>query len=49
LPQDLFLAAGAGGQRLYVLPTQGLVVVRLGHNQRPDFKDEEFVRTLLGR
>jgi len=49
LPQDLFLAAGAGGQRLYVLPTQGLVVVRFGHNRGPEFKDDAFVRTLLGR
>jgi CubicO group peptidase (beta-lactamase class C family) len=49
LPHDLFLAAGAGGQRLYILPTQGLVVVRLGHNRGPEFKDEVFVRTVLGK
>lgn len=49
LPQDLLLAAGAGGQRLYVLPTPGLVVVRFGHNRGPDYKDDEFLRTLLGR
>lgn len=49
LPPDLFLAAGAGGQRLYILPTPGLVVVRLGHNRGPEFKDDVFLRTLLGR
>jgi CubicO group peptidase (beta-lactamase class C family) len=49
LPRDLALAAGAAGQRLYVLPTPGLVVVRLGHNRGPEFKDDAFLRTLLGR
>lgn len=49
LPQDLYLAAGTAGQRLYVLPTPGLVVVRLGHNRGPEFKDDVFLRTLLGR
>ena len=49
LPRDLFLAAGTGGQRLYILPTPGLVVVRFGHNRRPDYKDDEFLRILLGR
>jgi CubicO group peptidase (beta-lactamase class C family) len=28
LPDDLFMAAGAGGQRLYVIPSMQLVVVR---------------------
>jgi len=48
LPADLMMAAGAGGQRLYILPTPGLVVVRLGHNRGPDYKDDAFLRTLLG-
>jgi CubicO group peptidase (beta-lactamase class C family) len=30
LPEDLFLAAGAGKQRLYVIPSMKLVVVRQG-------------------
>ena len=28
LPADLVVAAGAGGQRMYAIPSQGLVVVR---------------------
>jgi len=49
LSRDLYIAAGAGGQRLYILPTPDLVVVRLGHNRGPEFKDDVFLRTLLGR
>ena len=30
LPEDLFLAAGAGKQRLYVIPSMKLVIVRQG-------------------
>lgn len=28
LPQDMFVAAGAGKQRLYIIPSEGLVIVR---------------------
>jgi CubicO group peptidase (beta-lactamase class C family) len=49
LPADISLAAGAAGQRLYVLPTPGLVIVRLGHNTGPEFKDDAFLRLALGR
>lgn len=48
LPHDLWLAAGARGQRLYILPTPGLVVARLRHNTGPEYRDDVFLRTLLG-
>ncbi|MBC7922469.1 MAG: serine hydrolase [Ferruginibacter sp.] len=48
-PEDLFLAAGAGKQRLYIIPSKKLVVVRqaaLGAPSRA-FTDEDFVSLLL--
>lgn len=48
LPDDLFLAAGAGKQRLYVIPSLKLVVVRLGGlTASRTFSDGEFLDRLL--
>lgn len=56
VPKDLVFAAGAGKQRLYILPGPGLVIVRQGDRiresltgtYRPDFSDREFFRLLFG-
>ena len=45
LPNDLFLAAGAGKQRLYIIPSLDLVIVRQGRQAR--FDDAEFLKRLL--
>jgi hypothetical protein len=49
LPNDLFMAAGAGKQRLYVIPSLKLVIARLGKflNSRA-FSDAKFLGLLLG-
>ena len=46
-PGDLLACIGSGGQRLYVVPSQGLIVVRQGGFGR--FHDAEFLARLFGR
>jgi CubicO group peptidase (beta-lactamase class C family) len=45
-PRDLVIAAGAGKQRLYVVPSLGLVVVRFGSHD-PRFDDEALLSPIL--
>lgn len=44
-PPDLFAAVGSGYQRLFVIPSRGLVIVRQGADAR--FSDAEFLRRIL--
>jgi CubicO group peptidase (beta-lactamase class C family) len=46
-PRDLFVSLGSMGQRLYVIPSLDMVIVRLSADS--DFSDDEFLRLLLGR
>jgi len=46
-PSDLVAAIGSGYQRLFVIPSMDLVVVRQGVDAA--FRDGEFLRLLLGR
>jgi CubicO group peptidase (beta-lactamase class C family) len=47
VPDDFVMAAGAFGQRLYVIPPLGLTVVRHGPAQRNNFTDAAFLEQLL--
>jgi CubicO group peptidase (beta-lactamase class C family) len=48
LPEDLFMAAGAGKQRLYIIPSMKLVVARQGPMSAANrFSDAEFLSRLL--
>jgi len=44
-PRDLFVSLGSMGQRLYVIPSLDMVVVRLSADS--NFSDAEFLRLLL--
>jgi hypothetical protein len=44
-PGDLFVSLGSMGQRLYVIPSLDMVVVRLSADSK--FSDAEFLRLLL--
>jgi hypothetical protein len=46
LPDDLVAACGAGKQRLYVIPSRKLVIVRQGALGQ-GFSDMEFLSLLL--
>jgi CubicO group peptidase (beta-lactamase class C family) len=46
-PSDLVACIGSGNQRLYVIPSMGLVVVRQGSGGR--FSDGRFLRLLMGK
>lgn len=49
MPKDLVMAAGAGKQRLYVIPSKELVIVRLGPLTRGrQFDDAQFLGALFG-
>ena len=59
LPTDLVVAAGAGDQRLYVIPSMGLTIVRqaqidliglaAGRVDRSGWSDADFLELLIGR
>ena len=56
IPHDLVFAAGSGKQRLYLIPSLGMVIVRQGDRIRESlagsyasgFSDKEFFRILFG-
>lgn len=43
-PSDMFYADGYGGQRIYIMPTQKLVIVRMGLNK---FDEQQFLHKLM--
>lgn len=47
--KDFAMAAGLGGQRLYLLPKDKLVVIRFGPLFGENYRDVPFLSSLLGR
>jgi CubicO group peptidase (beta-lactamase class C family) len=46
VPADVFFADGFLGQRVYIIPSKKLVVVRLGYSMR-NFSMNEFLRDII--
>jgi CubicO group peptidase (beta-lactamase class C family) len=46
-PDDLIASVGSGYQRLFVIPSLGLIVIRQGEDAK--FSDGQFLRLLLGK
>ena len=46
VPDDFKMAAGAGKQQLYVIPSRGLTIVRLG--EEAGYTNAEFLALFLG-
>ena len=45
IARDLYMAAGAGKQRLYIIPSLDMVTARQGRQSR--FDDREFLTRLI--
>ena len=46
VPAEAYYMAGAGGQTVLIIPSHGLVVVRIGHYKGETPGDEAFKRAL---
>ena len=46
VPEDMFSCNGHRGQRVFIIPSRGLVVVRLGFSEK-EFNHNEFLRGIL--
>ena len=44
---DFYMAAGAGKQRLYIIPSLKMVVVRMGESKGRQFEDKSFLKKLI--
>lgn len=47
LPADLYFAAGLGRQRLYIVPSQNLVIVRFGMALSQSFSDNQLLLRIM--
>jgi CubicO group peptidase (beta-lactamase class C family) len=45
---DLIIARGHGKQRLYIIPSKNMVIVRFGESENLFWKDGEFLKLILG-
>ena len=46
-PADMYFADGYEGQRVFIIPSKKLVIVRLGLTQHKNFKQDDFVSSIV--
>jgi CubicO group peptidase (beta-lactamase class C family) len=46
-PRDVYSMNGYEGQRVFILPTQNMVVVRMGQTRKEDFDMNEFLASII--
>lgn len=46
-PEDLYSANGYQGQRVFIIPSKELVIVRMGLAEEPDFNFNEFLKEII--
>ena len=47
VPKDIFSANGYQGQRVFIIPSKDLVIVRMGLTEEPNFDFNEFLKGVL--
>jgi hypothetical protein len=47
LPEDMFFADGYEGQNIFVIPSQKLVVVRLGLTRNANWGEDELLHSII--
>lgn len=46
-PEDIYFADGYKGQRVYVIPSKKLVIVRMGQSKTGEFDYDKFVKSII--
>ncbi len=46
-PEDVYFADGYKGQRIYIIPSKKLVIVRMGQSKAGEFDYDKFVKSIL--
>lgn len=47
VPEDVIIMSGFQGQRVFILPSQNLIITRLGHDPEENFDFNGFVRDII--
>lgn len=46
-PQDMFYCSGFQGQKIFIIPSYDMVIVRMGLNEKEDFNVNDFIKNII--